>query len=116
MPALVERVLIVAASLAIAIGVIALLSGGLLAGRDPPGVSGTDAGPGIGVPRPGRCAAAPRRSREPAYDSNPPTSGPHVPAAVTRDGAQRCPTTSCCRRSRPGTWCSCTGRRTRRAA
>jgi hypothetical protein len=83
----IERLAIVAASLAIAIGVIALLSGGLLAGRDAPGVSGTDQGPGIAVRDQGNThlrAGAPR----PVYDSNPPTSGPHVPEAVVADRAQ----------------------------
>lgn len=84
MPALVERLLIVAASLAIAIGVIALLSGGLLAGRDSPGVAGAHAGPGTAFTDQGHGLLRPGQPR-PAYDSNPPTSGPHLPAAVTRD-------------------------------
>src|SRR5436190_23723851 len=42
-----ERVAIVLASFAIAIGLIALLSGGLLAGRDNPGLS--DRGASVGV-------------------------------------------------------------------
>lgn len=84
MPRPLERLLIVAASLAIAIGIIALASGGLLAGRDAPGISGSTAGPGQafadqgdGVLRPGQL--------EPVYNSDPPTSGPHVPVAVRAD-------------------------------
>ena len=59
---LVERTLIVVVSLAISIGVIALLSGGLLAGRDDPGVSAGQAGPGHRLSRPGRRAPARRRA------------------------------------------------------
>ena len=76
-----------AASLVIAVGVIALLSGGLLAGRDNPGVSAAPAGPGTASRDQGDAhlrSGAPR----PAYDSNPPTSGAHVPEAVARDEAR----------------------------
>lgn len=87
MSRLIERLLIVVASLAISIGVIALLSGGLLAGRDAPGISGTTGGPGTPYPDQGAARLRPG-DLEPVYDSNPPTSGPHVPVPVTRDGAQ----------------------------
>jgi Protein of unknown function (DUF3105) len=83
----IERLAIVAASLAIAIGVIALLSGGLLAGRDAPGVSGSDVGPGIAFRDQGDVRLRPGELR-PVYDSSPPTSGPHLPEAVGRDRAQ----------------------------
>jgi Protein of unknown function (DUF3105) len=83
----IERLAIVAASLAIAIGVIALLSGGLLAGRDAPGVAGTDQGPGIALRDQGNTQLRPGELR-PVYDSNPPTSGPHRPEAVVADRAQ----------------------------
>jgi uncharacterized protein DUF3105 len=82
-----ERGAIVIASLAVSIGIIALLSGGLAGGRDQPGISV----PGGGVP--GRAyadqgdrhlaAGAPR----PRYDSDPPTSGAHRPVAVIHNGA-----------------------------
>jgi Protein of unknown function (DUF3105) len=83
----IERLAIVAASLAIAIGVIALLSGGLLAGRDAPGISGTDQGPGMAFRDQGDTHLRPGEPR-PAYDSTPPTSGPHLPEAVGADRAQ----------------------------
>jgi hypothetical protein len=82
-----ERLAIVAASLAIAIGVIALLSGGLLAGRDTPGVSGSDSGPGIAFRDQGDTQLRPGELR-PVYDSDPPTSGAYLPAAVTADRAR----------------------------
>ena len=87
MPRLIERVLIVAAAFGVAIGVIALLSGGLLAGHDSPGVSGAASGPGVAFPDQGNAQLSPVR-RAPAYDSDPPTSGAHLPAATDRNGAQ----------------------------
>lgn len=81
-----ERLAIVVASLVISIGVIALLSGGLLAGRDNPGVSTGQATPGTPFADQGDLHLR-AGERRPAYDSNPPTSGPHVPVAVGRDGA-----------------------------
>jgi hypothetical protein len=87
MPKLIERLLIVVASVAIAVGVIAVLSGGLLAGRDTPGITGATAGPGVAVRDQGDVHLRPGQL-EPVYDSDPPTSGPHVPVAVTRDGVR----------------------------
>jgi hypothetical protein len=87
MPRLIERLLIVAVSLAISIGVIALLSGGLLAGRDSPGISGADSGPGVQFRDQGDAQLRPG-DLEPVYDSDPPTSGPHIPEPVVRNGAQ----------------------------
>jgi hypothetical protein len=87
MPRLIERLLIVVASLAVAIGVIALLSGGLLAGRDSPGVSGADSGPGVAFPDQGNATLKLGQAR-PRYDSAPPTSGAHLPAATDRNGAR----------------------------
>jgi hypothetical protein len=87
MSRLIERLLIVAVSLAVSIGVIALLSGGLLAGRDTPGVSGADSGPGVQFRDQGD-AQLRAGDLEPVYDSDPPTSGPHIPERVTRNGAQ----------------------------
>jgi hypothetical protein len=82
-----ERLLIIVASLAISIGVIAVLSGGLLAGRDDPGVSTRQSGPGRGFRDQGDLHLHAGMLR-PVYDSDPPTSGPHIPVAVTRDGAE----------------------------
>jgi hypothetical protein len=87
MPRLIERLIIVAVSLGITVGVIAILSGGLLAGRDTPGVSGSDTGPGLRFRDQGESHLR-AGELEPIYDSDPPTSGPHVPAAITTDGAQ----------------------------
>lgn len=87
MPRFIERLLIVVAALAVAIGVIALLSGGLLAGRDSPGVSGAAIGPGVAFPDQGNATLKPGQAR-PRYDSEPPTSGAHLPAATDRNGAQ----------------------------
>jgi Protein of unknown function (DUF3105) len=82
----IERLVIVAAALAIAVGVIALLSGGLLAGHDAPGVAGSDAAPGTAFRDQGNLHLRPGEMR-PVYDSDPPTSGPHLPITVTTDGA-----------------------------
>jgi hypothetical protein len=79
-----ERIAIVVASLAISIGVIAALSGGLLAGRDNPGVSAGQSGPGTRFRDQGDLHLRLGELR-PVYDSDPPTSGPHVPLPVTRD-------------------------------
>jgi hypothetical protein len=81
---LLERSAIVLVSLALSIGVIALLSGGLLAGHDQPGVSGTGSGPGVAYRDLGDARLAPGQ-RRPVYDSQPPTSGPHLPVTVRRD-------------------------------
>jgi Protein of unknown function (DUF3105) len=82
-----ERLAIVVASLAISISVIALLSGGLLAGRDSPGVAGGAAGPGVHFRDQGD-AHLHAGQLEPVYDSDPPTSGPHIPVAIAHDGAR----------------------------
>jgi len=87
MPRLIERLLIVVAAFAVAIGVIALLSGGLLAGHDSPGVSGAASGPGVAFPDQGNDRLKPGQAR-PNYGSEPPTSGAHLPSATTTNGAQ----------------------------
>ena len=87
MPRWIEWLLIVAAALAIAIGVIALLSGGLVAGNDTPGIAGSDTGPGTAFRDLGDANLRPGQP-VPAYDSTPPTSGPHVPQPVTADRTQ----------------------------
>src|ERR1700722_15131494 len=84
---LLERIGIVVASLVIAIGVIAVLSGGLLAGRDDPGVTGPADQLGAQFRDQGNAHLAPGAA-VPQYDPEPPTSGPHVPTPITRDEAQ----------------------------
>lgn len=78
-----ERVAIAVASLALSVGLIALLSG-YFAGHDSAGVSGTVIAPGQAFPDLGHAQLAPGQPR-PAYNSSPPTSGAHHPAATTRD-------------------------------
>jgi hypothetical protein len=84
----VERGGVVLVSLAVSIGVIALLSGGLAGGRDDPGIS-VQGGivPGRAYPDQGDRQLKAGEAR-PHYDSDPPTSGAHRPAAVTRNGAE----------------------------
>lgn len=78
-----ERVAIVVASFAIAIIAIALLSG-YFTSHDPAGVTGSLGGPGLVYRDLGNARLAPGQPR-PTYDSNPPTSGPHVPTPVRSD-------------------------------
>jgi len=84
---LLERIGIVVASLVISIGVIAVLSGGLLAGRDNPGITGPTDQLGAQFRDQGNAHLAPGAA-VPQYDSEPPTSGPHVPVPITHDEAQ----------------------------
>jgi hypothetical protein len=79
-----ERLLIVIVALAITVGLIALLSGGLLAGRDSPGLYGPGGQLGVRFRDQGDAILAPG-ARAPAYDSVPPTSGAHRPARIVRD-------------------------------
>lgn len=79
---LLERAAVLLTALALAIGLIALLSG-FFASRDQPGLSGGSP-PGQRFADLGDRLLAPGELR-PAYDSSPPTSGAHVPVAVTRD-------------------------------
>jgi hypothetical protein len=83
-----ERGAIVIASLVVAVGVIALLSGGLAGGRDDPGVSASvgASAPGTAYRDQGDRLLSPGSPR-PAYDSDPPTSGPHTPAAIHHNAA-----------------------------
>lgn len=78
-----ERIAIVVASLALAFGLIALLSG-FFAGRDQAGVSAVVTGPGRALPDLGHAHLKPG-ARRPRYASDPPTSGAHVPVPVRRD-------------------------------
>jgi hypothetical protein len=80
-----ERVAIVVVSLALSIGLIAVLSG-FFAGRDQPGVSGSST-PGQTFRDLGHAHLTPGRPR-PAYNSDPPTSGAHVPQPVLHDESQ----------------------------
>jgi len=81
----VEKIAIGVASLVLSIGLILLLSG-YFAGRDQAAVAGGTSGPGQAFSDLGHAALSPGQPR-PSYDSNPPTSGPHVPQEVVRDGA-----------------------------
>lgn len=81
-----EWVAIVIVSLAIAFGAIALLSG-FFAGRDQAGVSGGNVGPGVALPDLGDAHLSPGQPH-PRYNSDPPTSGAHVPVPVTANGTQ----------------------------
>ena len=82
---LAERVAIILASLALSFGLIALLSG-FFQDRDNASLAGGTAGPGRAFRDMGDSALAPGELR-PVYDSNPPTSGPHVLEPVTKDEA-----------------------------
>jgi Protein of unknown function (DUF3105) len=74
-----ERLAIAVASLALSIGLIALLSG-YFAGKDQAGVSGAAA---VGQQfRDLGHAPLKRGSHHPSYDSSPPTSGAHVPEPI----------------------------------
>ncbi|HWC84995.1 MAG TPA: DUF3105 domain-containing protein [Solirubrobacteraceae bacterium] len=79
-----ERVLIVLASLAITIVAIGFLSG-YFTSHDPAGVTGSLGGPGLVYRDLGDKALTPGHPHA-AYDSNPPTSGAHVPTPVRSDG------------------------------
>jgi hypothetical protein len=74
------------ASLAVAFGAIALLSG-FFAARDQAGVSGAGSVPGLTFADLGHAHLSPGDPR-PRYDSNPPTSGAHVPEPVGANGQQ----------------------------
>jgi Protein of unknown function (DUF3105) len=78
-----ERLAIVVASLALSIGLIAALSG-FFAGRDQAGVSGAATPVGRQFPDLGHAHPQPGQPR-PAYNSDPPTSGAHVPEPVLHD-------------------------------
>lgn len=81
-----ERVLIVVVALVVTIGAIAALSG-FFAGRDQAGVSGAGGGPGESFADLGHARLRPGQPR-PVYNSDPPSSGAHVPLPVLRDGVE----------------------------
>jgi len=74
-----------AAVVVAAAGVVALLA--FFSGRDRAPVASTPVGPGQVFPDQGTARLAPGQPPRQPYNSNPPTSGPHAPAPVTRDGA-----------------------------
>jgi hypothetical protein len=81
-----EWAAIAVVSLAVAFGAIALLSG-FFAGRDQAGVGGTGTLPGIAFADLGHAHLKPGQP-QPHYNSNPPTSGAHVPVPVAGDNQQ----------------------------
>jgi hypothetical protein len=81
-----EWAAIAVVSLAVAFGAIALLSG-FFAGRDQAGVGGTGTLPGVAFTDLGHAHLKPGQPH-PRYNSNPPTSGAHVPVPVDGDNQQ----------------------------
>jgi len=81
----VEWIAIAVASLVLSVGLILLLSG-YFAGRDQAAVSGGASGPGRAFDDLGHAALSSGQPR-PSYNSNPPTSGPHVRERVVHDRA-----------------------------
>jgi hypothetical protein len=79
-----ERIAVGVVSLGLAIGIIVVLSGGPLAGRDHPTVSGDPNLVGVSYRDQGDRILA-SGVPHPAYDSSPPTSGPHASASVHSD-------------------------------
>jgi Protein of unknown function (DUF3105) len=80
-----EWLAIAVASLALSIGLIAVLSG-FFAGRDKAGIAGSPPQLGAQFADLGDAHLRPGQPRPP-YDSDPPTSGAHVPVPVTHDRA-----------------------------
>lgn len=78
-----ERLAIAVASLALSVALIALLSG-YFAGHDSAGVSGTVLSPGQAFADLGHRQLVAGQP-DPAYNSDPPTSGAHHFAPITRD-------------------------------
>jgi hypothetical protein len=81
-----ERLAVVAAALALSVGLMALLSG-FFAGRDQAGIAGQASGPGQALPDLGHAILRPGQPR-PRYDSEPPTSGAHAPQPVLHNEAR----------------------------
>jgi hypothetical protein len=82
----VEGLAIVAAALALSVGLIALLSG-FFAGRDQAGLAGAGAGPGRAFKDLGHAILRPGQPR-PRYDTDPPTSGAHLPEPILHNEAR----------------------------
>jgi hypothetical protein len=70
--------------------VLAVLAGVLIlaVGRDDPAVGGGDTGPGRQYPDQGKDHLTLGEQPKVKFNSNPPTSGPHLPDPVLRDGVQ----------------------------
>lgn len=83
----IERAVILVASLALSVALIVLLSGGLLGGRDRPGLYGPRGRLGVRFRDQGDARLAPG-VRPPRYDSVPATSGPHRVATIGREGSE----------------------------
>ncbi len=81
----VERIIVLFAGIVLAVLLIALLSG-YFTSHDQPAVA-DGPGPGLQFASQGD-QLIPKGSIEPLYDSDPPTSGPHVLSAIRRDGAR----------------------------
>jgi hypothetical protein len=82
-----RRALGVLAAIIVALaGVVGLIA--FFSGRDSAPVSRTASGPGQVFGDQGSARLAPGQRPPQPYDSDPPTSGPHAPAPVTRDGAR----------------------------
>jgi len=81
-----ERLAILVASLLLSVGLIAVLSG-FFAGRDQAGVSGSSSAPGVAFADLGHAHLAPGQPH-PRYNSDPPTSGAHLPEPVAHDEAR----------------------------
>jgi Protein of unknown function (DUF3105) len=69
---------------------LAVLAGVLffVAGRDDPGLSASDRGPGRVYPDQGHDHLALGEEPHVRFNSDPPTSGPHIPDPVLRDGVR----------------------------
>lgn len=80
---LLERAAVILASLALSFGLIALLSG-FFQSHDTGELAGRSGGPGRHFRDLGNVTLRPGQLRR-AYDSSPPTSGPHILGVVTRD-------------------------------
>lgn len=83
---IIERAAIVLASLVLSIGLIALLSG-FFASRDQSAVSSPADGPGQQFLDQGHAILQPGEA-PPKYDSDPPTSGAHVPILPRRNNVE----------------------------
>jgi hypothetical protein len=83
----VRRAAGVLAAIVVAVaGVVGLIA--FFSGRDSAPVSRTTAGPGQVFADQGTARLAPGQRPPQPYNSDPPTSGPHVPVPVTRDASR----------------------------
>jgi uncharacterized protein DUF3105 len=82
-----RRALGVLAAIVVALaGVVGLIA--FFSGRDSAPVSSTRNGPGQAFPDQGAARLAPGQQPPRPYNSDPPTSGPHAPAQITRDASR----------------------------